>query len=170
MKKLLPLVFCVFVSCGGGDSAPEGEMYPKSWEDRQRAEMGKLTGEEGIVLFNGSLFGGGEKGDSLDINSYLWSAALDYAHKLPITEIDPKTGSILTDWYKINPQDHDRYKINIFVTSSELRSDSIKVAAFSQHLQKNGQWSEEAFNNQLATEIEDGILIRARNIKYNSGK
>lgn len=170
LKKLSLLLSCsLLVSCNNVVSKSDSlnQSYPKTWEERQYEDMGKLTGPEGITLFGGSGF---SKSDAtgITVNSYLWRASLDIIHKMPLqANPDPFSGVIITDWYKVNQDSKERFKFNIFILGAELRSDAVKVSVFKQVINK-GTW-EDVFNNEkLATEIENKILLKARAIKYRS--
>lgn len=171
LKKLFLVGLCAgLAGCAGGarDFSDKESDYPKTWEDRQKDEMGKLTGESGLVIF-----GGKEKSaatQAINVNCYLWRASLDIVHKMPLISADPFGGSILTDWYRSSNAAKERYKLNIYIVGAELRSDAVRVAAFKQVMDKKGNWSDAVGNDLLATEIENKILLRARAIKYKSGR
>ena len=65
MKKikntLLAACTLTFLSACSGDGTPVTDgAYPKNPIERRRERAGKLTGEEGIVLFGGKNNNGGE--------------------------------------------------------------------------------------------------------------
>ena len=70
----------------------------KSNEDERRERRGKLTGEDGFVLFGG---GGGNQDEGgtsgIGVNSFLWRATLDTINFMPIQTADPFGGVITTD-------------------------------------------------------------------------
>lgn len=171
-KKFLLVSLCVsLVGCGGGarDFSDKESDYPKTWDERQKDQMGKLTGENGLVIF-----GGKEKSSAatqgINVNSYLWRASLDIVHKMPLISADPFGGAILTDWYHVSGTAKEHYKLNIYIVGAELRSDAVRVAAFKQVKDKKGNWGDTVGNDLLATEIENKILLRARAMKYKSGR
>ena len=165
MKKLLSCVclLTLLSSCSSMDLSHE---YPKSREQLEEEKMGKLTGEDGIVLFGGK--GKNAATEGINVNSYLWRATLDTVYFMPLISADPFGGTILTDWYAKKPNSKERYKLNIFVIGGELRSDAIRVAAFKQVLGKNGAWMDVDASHEIAADIENKILLRAREIKFNS--
>jgi hypothetical protein len=165
MKNIiLLLVALIAVSCS---KLPQGEAdYPKTKQQLEEERVGKLTGEDGIVLYGGSRKSSATEG--INVNSYLWRAALDTAHIMPMLSTDPFGGVILTDWYRVEGTSHERYKLNIFIIGAELRSDAIKVAAFKQTKKANGEWGDAVNSIELANKIEDKILLKAREIKYKS--
>ncbi len=173
-RKLCLISLCgLLVACGGGSttsSSDKQDEYPKTWRDRQLEDMGKLTGEEGLVIFGGKSKSAAAS-QGINVNSYLWRASLDVVHKMPLISADPFGGVILTDWYLVGGESaKERYKLSIYVVGAELRSDAVRVAAFKQILDKKGNWGEAIGNDALATEIENKILLKARAIKYKSGR
>jgi hypothetical protein len=100
----------------------------------------------------------------ITVNSYLWRASLDTVSFMPLTSVDPFGGVILTDWYSDADKPNERYKLNVFVIGSQLRSDAIRVSAFQQK-QSRGQWKDVKIDASVATKIEDAILTRARQIR-----
>lgn len=165
MKKLV-ISICVLTllsACAGAELQAE---YPKSREELEEEKMGKLTGEDGLVLFGGKKKSSATEG--INVNSYLWRATLDTVYFMPLISADPFGGTILTDWYRKTPNSKERYKLNIFVIGGELRSDAVRVAAFKQVLAKNGSWMDVDSSPEIAQEIENKILLRAREIKFNS--
>lgn len=172
MRKILAIIlsFTVF-SCSGGTLSgfdSDGD-FPKTAEEREIEKIGRITGDQGLVIA-----GGGNKSssatDGINVNSYLWRATLDTVHKLPIISADPFGGTILTDWHTLESGSKTRFKLNIFIIGSELRSDAIKVSAFKQKKNTRGDWIDQTPSTQLAQEIENKILLKAREIKFNSKK
>lgn len=102
--------------------------------------------------------------DVITVNSYLWRSSLDTVSFMPLTNVDPFGGVILTDWYSDETTPDERYKLNVFVIGSQLRSDAIRVSAFQQK-QKRGKWVDVKVDPTIATKIEDAILTRARQIR-----
>lgn len=152
----MALVACILTGCGEGKTVAN---YPKSKEQQEEERIGKLTGEDGILLMGRS-----RRADSasIGVNGYLWRAALDTVYALPLISVDPLGGVILTDWYD---NSNERFKLNIVILGGELRVDGVKVSAFRQ-VKKGGTWENEKPHAALAQEIEEKILLRAREVKY----
>lgn len=165
MKKLLTSfgIICFLSSCAGAGFESE---YPKSREELESEKVGKLTGEEGLTLFGGSKKSSATEG--INVNSYLWRATLDTVYIMPLISADPFGGTVLTDWYRKNDNAKEKYKLNIFIIGGELRSDAIRVSAFKQVLNKKGVWEDATASPEIAQEIENKILLRAREIKFNT--
>jgi hypothetical protein len=110
--------------------------------------------------------GSGEVG--VGVNSFLWRASLDTLAFMPLASADPFGGTILTDWYEL-PGTHDqRFKLNVFIVDRALRADGVKVSVFKQVRGADGQWKDTAVSPKMATEIEDAILTRARQLRIVS--
>ena len=101
MKKSLLSFFvlastlALLTSCSGKSKVEH--TYPKSKDELETERMGRLTGEDGIVLFgNKSRRSPGSNG--IGVNSYLWRATLDTVYTMPLLSADPLGGTIITDW------------------------------------------------------------------------
>jgi hypothetical protein len=99
------------------------------------------------------------------VSPILWQAAHDTLDFVKYSSEDPLTGSIVTDWYSPPGKPNERLKVNIFILSRALRSDSITVTVDRQVLSNNGQWSETTIARQVETDLENAILARARQLK-----
>jgi hypothetical protein len=166
-KILLSAVLLSLTSCANSGASGDNS-YPKTREEEQQEAMGKLTGEDGIVLFGGSKKSAATEG--INVNSFLWRASLDMVHKMPLISADPFGGTIITDWYALDDNPSERYKINVYIIGPELRSDAIKVGAFKQTRNAKGVWSESLSHPALASELENKILLKAREIKFQKAR
>lgn len=150
------------------DSLESKTEFPKSPEDQRRARNGKLTGEGGLVLFGGKK-DSSESGDGsvsgIGINSYLWRATLDTLSFMPLASADPFGGVIITDWYEDAKVRGERFKVNAVILGSELRSNAVKVSVFKQTYNKATGWRDQEPGEQLASELEDKILTKARQLR-----
>ena len=158
---LYALAISLLASCSSGIKGKAN--YPKSKEEREVEKVGKLTGEDGIVLFGKRKSRSGAT-EGINVNSYLWRATLDTVYFMPLISADPFGGTVLTDWYSENSDSNERYKVNIFIIGAELRTDALKVSVFKQ-VKKNGKWENKTISEAMASEIEDKIFTRARQIK-----
>lgn len=129
-------------------------------DDKIYEKPKSIFGEDGITLL------GGKKSASTDVitvNAYLWRAALDTVSFMPLANVDPFGGVILTDWYTDPASPNERYKLNVFIMSSQLRSDAIRVNMFKQ---RNGK--DVTVPQSDNTAIEDAILLRARELRVTN--
>ncbi len=164
MKKTILLSTLIFTlaACSG---TTKDVSYPKSPEDQAAERVGKLTGDEGLKIIGGSKKKGRSATEAINVNSYLWRASLDAVYFMPLISADPFGGVILTDWYMVSPNAKERFKFNIIIVGAELRPDAIKVSGFKQIKDSTGHWKDAAINSQLVSDIEDRILLKARELK-----
>lgn len=157
------MIAASFLLAACGSNIESEAKYPTG-ADRSRtgndiySEGKSIFGEGGLQMFGKDRKGASS--DVITVNSYLWRAALDTVNFMPLANVDPFGGVILTDWYASPEKPGERYKLNIFVMGSQLRSDGIKVSMFKQRNGKNI-----AVDPKTNTDIEDAILTRARELR-----
>lgn len=105
-----------------------------------------------------------EAGSGIGVNSFLWRASLDTLSFMPISSADPFGGVILTDWYENPETPGERFKVNIYILDKQLRADGVRVSVFKQK-QGKGAWKDASVANSVATDIENTILTRARELR-----
>jgi hypothetical protein len=108
-----------------------------------------------------------EAGATLQVNKYLWRGALETLGFMPFASADPFGGVIVTEWYSPNPGSNERFKATCYVLGRELRSDGVHVTIFRQ-VRDAGQWTDAPPNPSTATDIENKILARARELRAQS--
>ena len=144
-------------SCSGLKTEPE---------KKPEESISVFTGEPGgIKLLEFSKKD--QSGDSLPVNALLWRAALDIASFVPLDDVDTFGGSIVTEWYQPQEKPEKRLKITIFILGLELRSDAVKVQAYTQKKSGN-DWVDTGRDEALAVKLEGLILARAREIRASS--
>ena len=115
------------------------------------------------------LFGDKDGNDAgaagIGVNSFLWRASLDTIAFMPIASADPFGGVILTDWYENPETPGERFKANIYILDKQLRADGIRVAVFKQKKDKSGSWRDTQVPADMANNIENTILTRARELR-----
>ena len=142
------------------------QKYPKTEEDRRRDRVGKMGGDEGIVLGGPSDKSKDEAGKNpLGVNSFLWRATLDTLAFLPLASADPFGGVILTDWYEDPAAAGERFKVNALILDRQLRADSLKITVFRQKKDAKGNWIEAPTDAALSRKLEDTVLTRARQMR-----
>ncbi|MFM9889219.1 MAG: DUF3576 domain-containing protein [Rickettsiales bacterium] len=159
MASLMLLSACSIFDDGDTTS------YPKTDIDRRRARVGKLTGDDGLVL-SGNSDSKKEAGKNpLGVNSFLWRATLDTLSFMPLASADPFGGTILTDWYEDPNAPGERFKVNALILDRQLRADSLKVSAFRQKRDKSGDWQDAPVDATMGRKLEDAVLTRARQLR-----
>lgn len=157
-------------SCGGVESEAK---YPTGADrsetgDNIYKEPDSIFGEGGIAGAIG--IGGGNDDESrtgaagLAINAHLWRASLETVSFLPLISADPFGGVVITDWYTPKETDTSRFKINVFILDRQLRTDALQVRVFKQESQ-NGQWVDAPVSPDMARQLENTILTRAREMR-----
>lgn len=107
---------------------------------------------------------------SIGVNGYLWRASLDTLAFMPLASADPYGGVILTDWY-VNPEKPDeRFKATVYILDTRLRADGLNVAVFKQVKDAGGGWVDSPAADQTATDLENAILTRARQLRLSNIK
>ncbi|PZQ52139.1 MAG: DUF3576 domain-containing protein [Rhodovulum sulfidophilum] len=146
-------VWFVLAACGAlaacGDPAEQGRRA----EQTRKAEY-EIPEESLFDLFRDS---GPKVGTA--VSGEIWQASLDTLSFLPLEDIDPFSGVIITGWGRV-AGDPTPFKATVYVTSPALDARSLKVAAFRQQGGRAVPVAEED-NRRL----EDAILTRARQIR-----
>jgi uncharacterized protein DUF3576 len=107
-------------------------------------------------------------GGGIGVNSYLWRASLDTISFMPLASADPFGGVIITDWYTPAETPDERLKVNIVILGRQLRADGVRASVFRQLRDSSGTWADAAVAPETATELEDAILTRARQLRIAS--
>ena len=166
LRSVLLVLLLLTTACAGVEKEAK---YPTGMDrdgldgDDIYSEKESIFGEDGLTLFDSSKKDAAST-DAITVNSYLWRASLDTVSFMPLANVDPFGGVILTDWYTNPDKTNERYKLNVFVIGSQLRSDAIRVSAFQQKKVK-GNWKDMEVDPTIATKIEDAILTRARQLR-----
>jgi hypothetical protein len=105
--------------------------------------------------------------DQIGVNSFLWRAALDTLAFMPTVSADPFGGTIITDWYSNPEAPRERFKATVYILDTRLRADGLKVAINRQALTANG-WQDAASDPDTAIQIENRILVRARELRLST--
>ena len=108
--------------------------------------------------------------NAIGVNGYLWRATLDTLAFMPLLSADPYGGVVITDWY-VNPEKPDeRFKATVYILDSRLRADGLNVTVFKEVANCSGGWVEAPTAAQTATDIENAILTKARQLRLSNLK
>src|SRR5579862_1935675 len=121
-----------------------------------------------IFSDNNNNGGNGGGGPGIGVNSFLWHASLDTVSFMPLASADPFGGTIITEWYSPPETPNERFKINLFIMSRDLRADGVRARVFRQNKDASGQWVDAAVDQTTGTGIENAILARARQIRMST--
>ena len=97
---------------------------------------------------------------TVEVNKYLWKASLDILNFLPIENVDPFTGIIVTG-YGTPPGGGRAYRATVYVQDPALDARSLKLSLVS----RGGPVAAETVRA-----VEDAILTRARQLRIRDGK
>lgn len=152
-----------------GCSSFKGEVDPdemETTEERRKGDFGKVLGGD-ILRYRGS---GREDASAspIAVNAYLWRASLDTLAFMPLASADTLGGVIITDWYTPPESPNERFKTTVYILSRELRADGLRVAVFRQARDGDGTWKDAAVKRDTASELENIILTRARELRVVS--
>lgn len=100
---------------------------------------------------------------NMGVNSYLWRASLETLNFMPLAQVDPFGGVIVTDWYASAEAPNERFKANVYILDTNLRADALKTSIFKQ-TRSAGGWTDAAVDADTARQIENSILTRARQL------
>lgn len=105
---------------------------------------------------------------AIGVNGYLWRASLDTLAFMPLASADPYGGVINTDWY-VNPEKPDeRFKATVYILDTRLRADGLNVTVFKEVSSGSGGWAPAPTADQTATDIENAILTKARQLRLSN--
>jgi hypothetical protein len=161
-------------ACGGLETVDSNTNYgpQKRGQSLVKRDDTGLFGSDGLTLFGGGAkedtSGGG--GGGVGVNSYLWRASLDTISFMPLASADPFGGVIITDWYTPPETPNERFKLNVFILGRDLRADGVRTAVFKQTRDPTGGWIDAAVEAQTATDLENSILSRARQLRVTTAQ
>ena len=101
------------------------------------------------------------------VNGKLWRATLETLSFIPLKEVDPYGGGIITDWYTNPEVSEERFKLTVYILDTRLRADALSVQVFKQVFTENQNWRDATVNPGVNIEIENSILTRARQIRIS---
>lgn len=161
MKVTLLLTMCLGVAaCGSRQSATTnsaGLSEPERLIPHNR-ETAPTNYERSSIW---DVFGSGNSEQTANVNRYLWAASLDVLNFLPIEEVDPFTGVIVTGYGK-PPGGGRSYRATVHIKDPALDARSLSVA-----LQTSGGAPVSAATTRA---VEDAILSRARQLRIADNK
>ena len=100
---------------------------------------------------------------NIGVNSFLWRASLETLNFMPLAQVDPFGGVIVTDWYASAEAPQERFKANVYILDTNLRADALKTSISKQTRSTSG-WEDAAVDADTARQIENAILTRAREL------
>ncbi|RZI45378.1 DUF3576 domain-containing protein [Candidatus Finniella inopinata] len=141
---------------------------PEDKADKRKLGFGSIAGED-LLTFGGPKKNTGS-GPTLNVNQYLWKASLETLEFMPLVSADSVGGVILTDWHSTAAAPNERFKVSVYIHGSVLRADALKVIVHKQVRGVNGQWVQSNTSMQVATDLENIILSKARALRVKDTK
>lgn len=169
--------FCLFacLALAGGLAACEGVQPEGVYPNRGRGDSTPYNKRDSVFGQGGLSFGSGESedqggagGGGIGVNGFLWRASLDTVAFMPVASADPFGGVIITDWYAMPEAPTERFKVNVYILARSLRADGVRVAVFRQVQDTSGGWQDASVAQDTNTRIEDAILSRARQLRFDT--
>ena len=112
--------------------------------------------------------GGGEPAPEagIGVNGFLWRSTLETLSFMPLEEVDPFGGVIITDWFANPEQPGERFKATVFILDSRLRADALSVQLFKQvRAADTTDWVDAQVDPATRIQVENAILTRARQLR-----
>lgn len=145
----------------GSDGCAEGSVT-SPWENEDEDQPGIVLFEWNGDQQNGETPAASQSSEfGIFVNPLLWWAARDTLSFMPIASTDAVGGTILSDWYELPESAGERFKIDVYVLTPQLRTDGLRVAVF-RRLLDAGRWVDALVDPLVASGLEEIILERAR--------
>ncbi|MDZ7714319.1 MAG: DUF3576 domain-containing protein [Rhodovibrio sp.] len=171
--SVVAITLITLLTACGNFSGDGDTVYPD--DDYRRTGTSTYDVPDDGILGSGNILGGGSDdapagGTGIGVNAYLWRASLDTLSFMPVDSADPFGGVILTDWYSPPKASDERFKVNLYILGRQLRADGLRVSVFRQERGPQGNWRDVEAHGQTATELENAILARAREMRIASAQ
>ena len=128
-------------------------------EQRQNIPGGRAVDRERETIWD--LFrNNDDPNTTVEVNKYIWNAALDILDFMPIESVDPFTGVIVYG-FGTPPGSGRAYRATVFIQDPALDARSLRLTMVS----RAGPASRETVQA-----IEDAILTRARQLRIADSK
>ncbi len=159
LPTTLGLIFltATLAACGQNRSAVTNPDLLTS--NSTRTDERELNDPERTSIWD--IFGPNNAEQTTNVNRYLWAASLDVLNFLPVQEVDPFTGVIVTG-YGTPPGGGRQYRATVHISDPALAARSLSVA-----LQSSGGSPVSAATTRA---VEDAILSRARQLRIADNK
>jgi len=165
-NKIVSILVLFFLAACSNDAHKESSI-PVDKEDQRKLGFGSIAGEDFLTFGPGAKKKRDVGGYAPTANTYLWRASLDSINFMPLTSADALGGVIVTDWYVTPKAPHERLKVTVFITDQVLRADALRVVVYKQ-TKVGGDWANSVVDPLVATELENIILSKARQLRVRS--
>lgn len=148
----------VLAGCGGGPQPTQTSLNAAQEQVLRDLER-DVDGSSAQNVQSSSIFdffaNTDDPNTTLEVNRYIWNAALEVLNFMPIQTVDPFSGVIVTG-FGAPPGGGTAYRATVFVRDPALDARSLNVALAT----RSGPASEET-----TRAVEDAILTRARQLR-----
>ena len=146
---VLVALVALLSSCGGVSS----DVDPNNLPDEFNPNLDDYGNQRETIwdLFTNNT----DPNTSLEVNRYLWVAALDILDFMPVQRVDPFSGVIVMG-YGTPPGGGRSYRATVYVTDPALDARSLKVSL---------NTSSGPADPDTVRAVEDAILTRARQLR-----
>ena len=159
----------LLTGCGGGadlfGGGTGGGLFSRGGADERREARREANRQaaidEGLLpdpnresisdLFTNS----DDPNSTVEVNRYLWNAAIEILNFMPVEAADPFSG-VIQFGFGTPPGGRTAYRATVFVQDPALEARSLRVSVQS----RSG-----AVSRDVARQIEDAILTRARQLR-----
>jgi hypothetical protein len=151
----------LLAACDSGDAGGQHTNYHAGRDPTAQ------SGGGGLTLFSSGHAAAQDDGSGVAVNAYLWRGALETLKFMPLASADPFGGVIITDWWTPASASDERFKATAYILGRQLRTDGLRISVFRQ-VQQNGQWVDAPVDPGKATELENMVLAKARDLRAQS--
>jgi len=106
---------------------------------------------------------------TIGINGYLWQATLETLSFMPLDQVEPNGGIIVTGWHSTANTPNERVRVTVRFLSKDLRSDGLKVTVIRQD-KSSGDWISVPVQASTELKVEESILTAARRMRVDANK
>lgn len=145
-KLFSSILLVVGVSACDSEPIPEKTPFQESYEDTPPSTIWDIFSNNA------------DPNTQIEVNKYLWNAALEILDFLPVQDVDPFSGIFITG-YGTPPGGSQSYRAAVYIKDPALDARSLNVA-----LQSSGG---RAVSAETQRAVEDAILTRARQLRLS---
>lgn len=139
-----------------------GLMVAACGSNPERERRGPFSG----LFGSGSQSASSQQQVGIGVNSFLWRASLDTLSFMPLSQLDPYGGVIITDWHADPGAPDERFMATVYILDSRLRGDALSVQLFRQ-VRDAGEWRDAELDPATRIQVENAILTRARQLRIS---
>ncbi len=155
--------------CGGITTDADQTYSEYGPRDRYRERYRQLEGGDATLFGDLSIGGPARRGEqpgegAAAVNLFLWRASLETLSLGPLESADPFGGVIITDWFTLEEDPANQYRVTAYILGRALRADNVRVALYVRG-NENGQITTRRATPEAESRLENLILSKARTIR-----